>query len=338
MGKITIGVNKDLKIKRYMSFSKFESLITSGKLYFSRFDRFPDKLEGGISSQNYPDVSTSLELLDLALNYRASEPPSSEKSQLEERIHKVDHDTFQGLFGSEKKINGDTYLKLISTWLYANCWTDLEHECEAMWSLYGITGVGCSHDDCCTQCESTHGMSVCIETSVGSILENLVLDERYNLSIQKVEYIDHKKTKFKDSELNTKPFFSKARHFSYENEIRFILWPDRADISFSYAFGQSTTNEENSVELKIKSMNSFIHKIILSPIPFKKSVEIRKSHNDNYQSSLGLQESLSNKTLRKKIESLCFENSVNVEIVDSDLNQSITNDCYTYAEHLTSAR
>lgn len=334
MGKIIIGVDRNLVIKRYMSIIKFESLIKSGKLYFARFDRFPDKLEGGISSQNYTDVSISLELLDLALNYRSSDPASPAKAQSEQRLHEINHETFHGLFGNEKKLNGDSYLKLVSSWLYANCWTDLDHECEAMWSLYGITGVGCSHAECCPQCESTHGLSVCIETTVGSILDNLELDERYNLSVQKVEYINHRKIKFEDHEISTKPFYSKAQHFSYENEIRFILWPDRSDVSFSYVFGQSTINEDKSVELKIKNMNSFIHRIILSPVPFKKGAEIRKSHSENHQSALGLQESLSNGTLRAKIKSLCSETSVNVEIVESDLNQVITNDCYTYAEHL----
>lgn len=334
MGKISVGVDRNLTVKRYMSIEKFENLISSKKLYFSRFDNFVDNLEGGISNQNYPDISVSLELFDLALNYRASDPASPEKAQHEKRIHEINNETFQGLFGSEKKINGDTYLKSVRSWLYANCWTDLEHECEAMWSLYGITGVGCNHAECCPKCESTHGMSVCIETTVGSILDNLEFDDKLNLSIQKVEYVDHKKTKFAEHELNTRPFYSKARHFSYENEIRLIIWPDRNDISFSYIFGKNTINEKENIQINIKDMSSFIGKIILAPIPFKKSAEIRKSHNKNHQSDLGLQESLFNNSLRAKIQSLCSANSIDVEIVDSDLNQTITNDCYTYIESL----
>ena len=259
MGNISIGVDRDLIVKRYMSLDKFESLLTSGKLYFPRFDRFIDKLEGGITGQNYPDVSVSLEIFDLAINYRASDPACPEKEQAEKRINEINNETFEGLFGSEKKLNGDTYLKTINSWLYANCWTDLNHECEAMWSLYGITGVGCNHDECCPRCESTHGTSVCIETTVGSILDNLELDERYNFSIQKVEYIDHKTTKFGANELSTKPFYSKAKHFSYENEIRLILWPDRNNISFDYAFEKSTVNDEKKSRAKNKK-HEFIYK------------------------------------------------------------------------------
>ncbi|TWR88695.1 hypothetical protein FJD38_14915 [Pseudomonas saxonica] len=332
MGKISVGVDRDLVVKRYMSLGKFESLINSGSLYFSRFDRFTDKLEGGISSQNYPDVSVSAELFDLTINYRASDPASPEKTQAEKRINEINNETFEGIFGSEKKLDGDSYLQLVSSWLYANCWTDLDHECDAMWSLYGITGVGCNHVECCPQCESTHGMSVCIETTIGAILDNLELDERYNLSIQKVDYIDHKKIKFEAHELSTKPFFSKARHFSYENEVRLMLWPDRSDISFSYVYQQSTVNDKKSVELKIKNMSSFINKIILSPIPAKKSAQLRTTHYEAHQSNLGLKDSLANCILREKVQTLCSANSLFVEILDSDLNQVVTSDCYTFMD------
>lgn len=332
MGKLTVGVDRSLVVKRYMSFEKFENLINSGNLYFSRFDSFIDKLEGGISSQNYSDISVSLELFDLAINYWPSDPVSPEKMQSEKRIDEINSETFEGIFGSEKKLNGDSYLQLVSSWLYANCWTDLEHECDAMWSLYGITGAGCNHATCCPQCESTHGMSVCIETTIGAIPDNLELNEQYNLSIQKIEYIDHKKIKFKDHELSTKPFFSKARHFSYENEVRLMLWPNRSDISFSYAYQQSTVNNEKNVELKIKNMNSFINRIILSPIPAKKSAQIRTLHYENHQSPLGLKESLGNTTLREKVQSLCSAHALTIEILDSDLNQVVTSDCYSYME------
>ena len=332
MGKISVGVDRDLVVKRYMSLGKFESLINSGSLYFSRFDRFTDKLEGGINSQNYPDISVSAELFDLTINYRASDPASPEKTQTEKRINEINNETFEGIFGSEKKLDGDSYLQLVSSWLYANCWTDLDHECDAMWSLYGITGVGCNHVECCPQCESTHGMSVCIETTIGAILDNLELDERYNLSIQKVDYIDHKKIKFEAHELSTKPFFSKARHFSYENEVRLMLWPDRSDISFSYVYQQSTVNDKKSVELKIKNISSFINKIILSPIPAKKSAQLRTSHYEAHQSTLGLKDSLANYILREKVQTLCSANSLSVEILDSGLNQVATSDCYTFMD------
>jgi len=314
-----------------MSFEKFESLVNKGKLYFSRFDSFVDKLEGGVGSQNYPDISASYGLMDLACNFKASDPESPEKKQAEERILEINNETFQGIFGEQRKIDGDSYLKQVSSWLYASCWTDLPHECEAMWSLYGVTGIGCNHAQCCPECESTHGMSICIETTVRSILDNLEHDNQYNLSIQKVEYIDHKKTKFEMHELDSKPFFSKAKHFSYENEVRLMLWPDK-NICFSDVCGGDTekkTEPDKKIELKIKDLGLFIGRVILSPIPSRSGAEIRKSHNEKHQSNLGLQDSLSNKALKAKVMSLCVSNSIIVEVVDSDLNQVATNDLYS---------
>lgn len=61
--KKLVGVSRDLIVRRYMSLDKFEKLLSTGGLYFARFDSFSDKLEGGITSQNYPDVSCALELL-----------------------------------------------------------------------------------------------------------------------------------------------------------------------------------------------------------------------------------------------------------------------------------
>lgn len=330
--KKLVGVSRDLIVRRYMSLDKFEKLLSTGGLYFARFDSFSDKLEGGITSQNYPDVSCALELFDLAMNPLPRGTSHSGKEVVKDIIGEVSNSTFEGLYGTHKRIDGDDYLKLVSTWLYASCWTDLPHECQAMWSLYGVTGTGCDHPECCVQCESTHGMSICIETTVGSIVDNLQLEEEYHFSVQKVDYVNHKTTKFGSGELSTKPFFSKAKHFSYENEVRFVLWPNKANVCFSYKNGESTINEQPHVLLGVKDMGSLIKKIILSPVPYSSAVKIRESHLEQYQTLLGLEENLSNKILRDKVVSLCKINGVHVEIVDSDMNQVGTSDCYTYVD------
>ena len=332
MIKRSVGVSRDLIVRRYMPFSIFEKLLSTNSLYFSRFDTFPDKLEGGITNKNYTDVSCSPGLFDIAINSSPRTASHSKADETKNVMHRINNETFEGLYGTQKKIDGDDYLKLVSSWLYASCWTDLPHECQAMWSLYGVTGTGCTHPECCAQCQSSHGMSVCVVTTVGSIIDNLDISDEYNFSVQKVDYIDHKNTKFSKDELNTKPFFSKAKHFSYENEVRFVLWPNRTNICFSYKNGASTINDKNHITLKIKNMNSFIQKIILSPTPFQTGVKTRESHLQQYQSLLGLEESLSNTILKDKIISLCKINAVDVEIVDSDLNQVGTSDCYTYLD------
>jgi hypothetical protein len=198
-----------------------------------------------------------------------------------------------------------------------------------MWQLYGSSGSNCRHDAGCTECAKTLGESVCIETTIGSVEDSLEIKEGYNLSVQQVEYLDHRESVFEESEMNYRPFFSKAFHFSYENEIRFMLWPNRKDIKFSYKFNQSTTNNIPSEQLHITSLESFIGKVILSPLPFKKAKEIRERHMEQYQSTLGLEEAISNSDLKNKVRNLLNDKNIKINIVDSDLNQICVTDCYT---------
>ena len=332
MGDIIVGVARDSTIKRYMSLEKFEKLVNSESMYFPRFDSFEDNLEGGINNANFPSISNSLKIFDAAIQYLPTTKESNDKKNLDV-IAEINSEIFPSLFGTQRKIDGDAFLQRVNSWLYASCWTDLSHECQAMWQLYGSSGSNCRHADGCEECEKTQGMSVCIESTVGAVLDSLEMNENYNLSIQKIEYLDHRHTVFEDQDLLSRPFFSKAMHFSYENEVRFLLWSDRKDINFSYKYQQSSINDIKNVELRIKNMNSFIGKIILSPPPFKKAKKIQDHHMEKYQSTLGLQEALSNEELRSKIKKLCDQKNISVEIFDSDLNRTSTTDFYTYIDN-----
>lgn len=333
MGKVSTGVDvaRETVIRRYMSFENFERLITSHTMYFSRFDSFDDHLEGGINKRNFSSISNALETLDLTTSIWPGIHPKSEQelAEIQKAKDELRSQTFPSLFGTQKKDDGEAYLQHISSWLYASCWTDLPYECQAMWQLYGSSGSNCRHDAGCTECAKTLGESVCIETTIGSIEDSLEIKEGYNFSIRKVEYLDHRESVFEESDMSFRPFFSKALHFSYENEIRFMLWPNRKDINFSYKFNQSTTNDIRSEQLRITNLESFIGKLILSPIPFKEAKEIRKRHVKQYQSTLGLEEALSNSNLNNKVLNLLNDKNIKINIVDSDLNQVCVTDCYT---------
>lgn len=335
MERISIGVSRDLIVRRYVSFDVFEMLINSQALYFSRFDKFDDNLEGGINAKNFPYVSNEPKVLDVAISL--CWPGTSSRSEQElvamQKAHsEIDSETFQSLFGVQKKINGSAYLRNISSWLYASCWTDLPYECQAMWQLYGSSGSNCRHEIGCLDCEKTVGNSVCIETTIGAILDNLELKEGFNLSIQKVEYLDHRLTEFSGSDMISRPFFSKALHFSYENEVRLMLWSDRQDIEFSYQYGKGTQNKEDGQVLHIRNIEAFIGKIILSPLSLKMAKKIIDPYKDPCRSQLGLQDSLANLALRDKVKALCVRKNIDIEIVDSDLNQVSASDCYTYMD------
>ncbi|KJK04662.1 hypothetical protein [Pseudomonas tussilaginis] len=336
MGKISTNIQRDKIIRRYMSLDKFEKLLSSQSLYFSRFDGFEDKLEGGINTNNYPSFSNSLAILDAAILAWPTVEPRNEKNKaaLIKAQQKIEQETFPSLFGIQQKIDGDAYLQNISSWLYASCWTDLEHECQAMWQLYGCPGGNCRHDPGCTECLKTRGESICIETTIGAIIDNIELKKDYNLKIQKVEYLNHRKTRFEDNDLIFRPFFSKALHFSYEHEVRFMLWPDRDDVKFSYKNKKSSENNIASELLPIKNLERFIGKIILSPLPYMTAKEIRTHHIEHYQSTHGLEHALSNFDLRNKVRKVCAANNINIPIIESDLNQITPTDCYSYVDEI----
>lgn len=331
MGAFSVGVARDKIIRRYMSFENFEKLVRTQTMHFSRFDSFDDRLEGGINKGNFSSISNSLEVLDSINCSLPGTQPRNEQEllDLQKLQNAIQNQTFPSLFGTLKKMDGDAYLQRISSWLYASCWTDLPHECDAMWQLYGSSGSNCRHDAGCKECIKTLGETVCIETTIGSLVDSLELKDGYNISVQKIEYLDHRKSVFEDSDMICRQFFSKAMHFSYENEIRFMLWPERSDINFSYKFNQSTINNITSVQLNITDLESFIGKIILSPLPFKDAKAIRAQRVEQYQSALGLGEALSNKVLKNKVQALLCEKNININVVESDLNQMCVTDCYT---------
>ncbi|MDD1960081.1 hypothetical protein NP534_08175 [Pseudomonas sp. 39004] len=331
MGQVKIEIPRDTTVKRYLSFQNFERLIKNQSLYFSRFDKFEDHLEGGINRRNYHNISNSLSIFDLAMQRWPSVSPRTEEETqaLRKSETEIFENTFPSILGTQKKLDGDAFLKNISSWLYANCWTDLGHECQAMWQLYGSSGSNCRHDKGCQECAETIGNSVCIETTAGAIVDNLELPEGYNLTIRKVEYIDHRTSHFHEDDLVMRPYFSKALHFSYENEVRFMLWPESNDIKFSHKHDQSTINNQDNQQLKLKDLNSFIHRVILAPPPPSKIYKTRSLHMERFGTELGLEDELSNKNLKTKVEALFRANNLNINITESDLIQISPKDCYT---------
>ncbi len=95
--------NKEIKLWRYMDFTKFVSLISSKKIYLSRSDTFGDTFEGSLPKKMY-----------------------------DERL-----DAFfkSGCKQNDYAIISNSHMKLIES-IYINCWHSNEHESAAMWNLY----------------------------------------------------------------------------------------------------------------------------------------------------------------------------------------------------------
>ena len=92
--------NKNVKIWRFMDFSKYLSILDSETLFFSRADSLGDSYEGSLSRMN--KKLHPIFYKDLSLDMRA--------------------------YLSSNKKN-------LSKWMYINCWYMNEHESKAMWSF-----------------------------------------------------------------------------------------------------------------------------------------------------------------------------------------------------------
>ena len=100
--------NNDSRLWRYMDFTKFVSLASSGSLYFCRADLFKDPFEGSYSKAN------------VALR------PQVYKDMTSEQLGKM-----------MAQMSG--FAKWIREWTYINCWHANEYESAAMWDLYAKT-------------------------------------------------------------------------------------------------------------------------------------------------------------------------------------------------------
>ncbi|NOU47190.1 MAG: hypothetical protein HOO86_09025 [Bacteroidales bacterium] len=97
--------DENVKVWRYMDFTKFISLIVTRKLYFARADRFDDPFEG-----SWPKI-----------NVDARKPLFKHLPEEDQR----------------KRLEGFSYInKRFLRYHALNCWHENEYESAAMWKLY----------------------------------------------------------------------------------------------------------------------------------------------------------------------------------------------------------
>lgn len=101
--------SENIKVWRYLDFTKFLSLIDSSCLYFTRVDKFDDPFEG-----SWPKLNVEEKLI-----VSGEHKENGQKSFLEVRDEK----------SSDFNKNWLRYIAV-------NCWHENEHESAAMWKLY----------------------------------------------------------------------------------------------------------------------------------------------------------------------------------------------------------
>lgn len=277
---ITCGETMESKtvIQRYMNLSKFLYLLQNSALFFPKMSIFDDQLEGGLTATDYLKNSNDMAIFDMTIN--AIMPPCGESpAQREERLsandlaHKeLDNATFITPFGEYLKSDVQTIFPKCREYIYVSCWHHSDFECSAMWQLYGA-----------------EKNAVCIFTSIEKLEQQVIHNELFdNLNFEDVNYIDHAKAKFGSNCLE--PFISKSLSFSFEKELRIVVFDSKINLD------NVRVNEVSGVNIEIHSLQKLIDKVVVSP----SSDSWFKSCIENLCNSYGLNIDVEMSSLKRK--------------------------------------
>ncbi|HIP01875.1 MAG TPA: hypothetical protein EYN44_20065 [Marinobacter salarius] len=233
-------------IQRYMDLTKFVNLIQTRSLYLAKMSAFEDALEGGLTVDGFFETSNAAAIIDLALNGHwpaVSESATERANRLEETgaaRNEAEKKQFNTPFGSYPRDEAERLFPACKEWLYVSCWHQSEHECAAMWRLYG-----------------RDKNSVCVFSTDEQLAAAIVPDRACNrLEIQRVNYISHIDDTFSDNPLD--PFISKSKPYAFEREIRIVSWNSDIDLS------KSPRNKEPGCLFEV-DLGRMIQKVVVSP-------------------------------------------------------------------------
>ena len=277
-------------IQRYMNLPKFMYLLQTHSLFLPKISIFDDQLEGGLTARDYLETSNDAAILDLAINgfFSVSGETSESREQRLEKaniIEKQLHErSFSTPFGSHLCDDAQRIFPICREWLYVSCWHRSLHECSAMWQLYGADKN-----------------AICIFTTVDKLEKQLHRpDDIDTLVLRDAKYLNHASAKFDEDSLT--PFLSKAFPFSFEKELRIVGFDSNTDLNCS------DKNSLNGINVKVKSLEQLIDKIVISP------------NSDSW--------------FLESIQSLCNEFKLNVEVQNSSLRTQRVETFYDAIEQL----
>jgi hypothetical protein len=189
----------DQVIWRYMSFSKFMSLISSGSLWFSRADilQASDPMEGRVPDAQVEVNNAHLRKMKLApvTDGLGNEVFSSAQRSEHEVVMHARRDYFQRYH------------------TYINCWHLCDVENFAMWRIYG-------EDKNC----------IAVKSTVGDLRKALGESDNYKIFAGTIDYVDYSNPEIGKKFIPNgfKKYLSKSIHYKYEQELRLIFSDDGA--------------------------------------------------------------------------------------------------------------
>ena len=177
---------------RYLSFSKFVSMLKNQTLFFARIDKFEDPFEGakGIIENEPKWDEFYKDFLQKTITHppKGIDWPYKTQEQIEACCASLLNDL---------KVSGE--ISRLHT--YVNCWHKNDFESEAMWKLY------------CPDIKQ----GIAIKTTYGKLF-NALNKKRY-IQIGEIQYIDYTKRLLEGDDA----FWYKRKSFEHEKEVRAII-------------------------------------------------------------------------------------------------------------------
>jgi hypothetical protein len=177
--------NDSIKVWRYMTFTKFMSVLDRSALYFARVDRLGDPFEGSFARKN---LSGELRPVEMIQVHESIEPGSK---WVGSAPMTAEHRALSFAHGQKST--------------HANCWHMNNYESAAMWSVYSRSGEG-----------------IAIQSTYGQLRDSFTSpDHKQDVTIGMVKYIDYERDAVPESSVLYR-YLHKRKSFEHEHELRVL--------------------------------------------------------------------------------------------------------------------
>lgn len=189
---------------RYITFSKFVSLLISRQLHFTRADKFLDTFESSVPQQDLKNARNYFaSLLDQPI-VDVGGVSKFEKSGIREYIqHFLKLSQKEAMAISDDELP-KYMLRIANRFQFVNCWHMNENESAGMWQLYMNANEG-----------------VAIQTTIAALKQSLE-QSKYPIYLGAVSYIDYTNESWGEYQ-PMNPIFHKRKSFAHEREVRAVI-------------------------------------------------------------------------------------------------------------------
>jgi hypothetical protein len=179
--------NPDIKIWRYMDFTKYVSMLDLGGLYFPRADLLGDPFEGSYSHANVEAFREMLEESAREAGQSLNVPEMLEESALTRQWYRQ--------------------------WIYISSWHMNEYESAAMWRVYARSNEAIAVQS--TYAKLRDCLPGELELEAGKPANAVYVGE--------IQYVDYESEMLPEGNM-FHLFMHKRKSFEHERELRAVIW------------------------------------------------------------------------------------------------------------------